>query len=94
MMHTCDMITAVARLPPAGPHTEIMGQSFTTKVLRCTRIGHSTRNASPHRLASLARSLHELGHRPDFGFVHNFAQACRYMWTGFSPEVRRVVSPT
>ncbi|GAX72764.1 hypothetical protein CEUSTIGMA_g220.t1 [Chlamydomonas eustigma] len=34
---------------------------------------------SPHGLLLLK-------HKPDFGFMHNFAQACRYVWNSFTPQ--------
>ena len=91
-----DLLTAVAGLAASTPggaaqqRSHYIDDEFITRVLRATRIGHNSRNASCYRLASLARSLHHLGHRPDFGFMHNFTQSCRYAWTGFTPQVRRM----
>ncbi|KAG2436844.1 hypothetical protein HXX76_006364 [Chlamydomonas incerta] len=82
----CDLMAALARLPrptapngvPRPPHPE-----FVVGVLRSTRI-YNLRNTSPSRLAALAGSLAVVGIRPDFGFLYNYAQAARFMWSGFS----------
>ena len=97
-----DLMTYIAALPgapePSGGSAAILPSSQTqrspyvsneviARILRATRIGHNSRNASCKRLASLARSLQVLGYRPDFGFMHNFTQSCRFAWTGFTPQV-------
>ncbi|KAG2444139.1 hypothetical protein HYH02_009079 [Chlamydomonas schloesseri] len=82
----CDLMAALARLPrptrangaPRPPHPD-----FVVGVLRSTRI-YNLRNTSPSRLAALAGSLAVVGIRPDFGFLYNYAQAARFMWSGFS----------
>ena len=77
-----------AQSPTDGPQRKYVDDKFLSHVLRLTRMGHNSRNASCRRLASLAHSLQVLEHKPDFGFMHNFTQSCRFMWTGFTPQVR------
>ncbi|GFR53276.1 hypothetical protein Agub_g16065 [Astrephomene gubernaculifera] len=57
--------------------------AFVGGVLRSTRM-FSLRHTCPARLAGLAGSLAVLGIKPDFGFLYNYAQAARFMWSAFS----------
>jgi hypothetical protein len=83
-----DEATGVSPQKPSQPY---ISDEVIARVLRATRVGHNSRNASCRRLASLARSLQALGHRPDFGFMHNFTQSCRFAWTGFTPQASEAV---
>ncbi|GIL96833.1 hypothetical protein Vretimale_2505 [Volvox reticuliferus] len=87
----CDLMDALARVPrplvPAPRNGELrprpLHPDFVAGVLRSTRI-YQLRNTSPSRLAALAGALATLGVRPDFGFLYNYAQAARVMWTSFN----------
>ena len=89
MSQLADLLSAVAGMPRPkdGPQRKYVDDKFISRVLRLTRMGSNSRNTSCRRIASLAHSLEVLDHKPDFGFMHNFTQSCRYMWTGFTPQV-------
>lgn len=79
---TMQVLASCDRLP-----RDVFSPDFISGILRGTRVfSGNNRNAGPDQLATIARSLHLLGHRPDFGFTHNFAQAARLSWTGFSSD--------
>ncbi len=81
------LLQSLANLPRPGI-PGYLDSAFIARILRSTRTRNAS-NASASSLASLARSLRILGHQPDFGFMHSFTQAARYMWTGFKPQVGR-----
>jgi len=78
-----DVLDALSRLPQLP--REIVTDAFVSRILVATRL-KTARNVSAGTLAALARSLRALRHRPDFGFLHSFTQAARYMWTSFQPQ--------
>lgn len=80
----CDLVYALAALPSAPP------QELMQRVLRYTRLSKPSalRHSSPKRLAALVVGLRNMGHKPDFGFMHSFAQGARFHWSSFDPRVR------
>mmetsp|Transcript_4997 Transcript_4997/g.10788 ORF Transcript_4997/g.10788 Transcript_4997/m.10788 type:complete len:828 (-) Transcript_4997:399-2882(-) len=80
--NACDLVGAVIGLPNSS---SLLEPGFITTIIRATQI-HNLRNANAARLVRLLKGLQQLGYRPDFGFLHNFAQAARYMWTSFKPQ--------
>jgi hypothetical protein len=82
-------IASILRSLQRHTHTHACthARTHTHAHTQATRM-HNARNVSPTRVASILRSLQRLGHRPDFGFLHNFTQVARYLWTGFTPQVR------
>ncbi|KAG1674387.1 hypothetical protein FOA52_012913 [Chlamydomonas sp. UWO 241] len=79
----CDVLAALAASPQLS--RAVANDFFISQILKATRM-HNARNVSPTRVASILRSLQRLRHRPDFGFLHNFTQVARTMWTGFTPQ--------
>jgi hypothetical protein len=81
-MHPLQILANYDRLP-----RDLFSVKFIDSLLAGTRVfTGNQRNSGPVQLAGVARSLNQLGHRPDFGFTHNYAQAARKSWAGFSPE--------
>jgi len=78
----CDLVLALSALPSRS------SDALLRHVLRFTRLNRPTalRHTSPYRLCALAVGLRNLRHKPDFGFLHSFAQGVRFHWTSFQPR--------
>ncbi|KAF5838331.1 hypothetical protein DUNSADRAFT_3002 [Dunaliella salina] len=77
----CDLVPALSGLPLPPP------ESLVCTLLTRSRKGrpNSIRHASPRRLANLALSFRAMGFKPDFSFLHLYAQAVRFHWSNFEP---------
>mmetsp|Transcript_9260 Transcript_9260/g.24945 ORF Transcript_9260/g.24945 Transcript_9260/m.24945 type:complete len:703 (-) Transcript_9260:7-2115(-) len=77
----CDLVPAMSGLPLPPP------QSLVCTLLTRMRKNrpNAIRHASPRRLANLALSFRAIGYKPDFGFLHLYAQAVRFYWSNFEP---------
>lgn len=83
LTQVCDLVPAMAGLPVPPPQSLLCTLLWRMRKDRPNVLSH----ASPRRLANLALSFRSLGHKPDFGFLHLYAQAVRLHWSNFEPWV-------
>ena len=74
---------ALAGLPLPPPQSLIISLLHKMRKDEPSALSHT----SPRRLASLAQSFRSLNFKPDFGFLHCYAQAVRFYWNSFEPWV-------
>lgn len=79
----CDLVPALSGLPLQPPQTLLCSLLVGMRKNRPNALRH----ASTRRLATLALSFRSMGFKPDFGFLHLYAQAVRFFWSNFEPWV-------